>query len=90
MAYAIKYALDVIWVGDGDGPMTPSVGAQRKKFVQTAVVPVPGADAPSAANFNTAIGVTSGNVIAGSMAADLQTQVLAALTQIQGWATGGG
>ena len=90
MAYAIKYSLDVIWVGDGEGPMTPSTGAQRKKFVQTTQVPVPGADAPTAANFNTAIGVTSGNVIAGSMAADLQTQVLAALTQLQGWATGGG
>ena len=89
MAYALRYALDVVWVPNGAGPMT-APDAQRKKFTQTAMIPVPGGDTPTAANFNTAIGVTTGNVIAGSMAADLETQVLAALTQLQGFATGGG
>lgn len=90
MAYALKYALEVYWVWDGAGMMTPSSGAQKKKLSQTAPVAVPGGDAPTAANFNTAIGVTTGNVIAGSMAADLQAQVLANLTQLQAWATGSG
>ena len=89
MAYGLRYSLDVVWIGDGANAMSvPS--AQKKKFVQSGIVQVPGGDSPTAANFNTAIGVTTGNVIAGSMAADLQTQVLAALAQLQGWATGGG
>ena len=89
MAYGLKYSMEVVWIGDGASAMSvPS--AQRKKFVQTSIVQVPGGDSPSAANFNTAIGVTSGNVIASSMASDLQTQVLAALTQLQGFSTGGG
>jgi hypothetical protein len=81
--------MDIVWIGDGSGPMSvPS--AQRLKLTQTAIVQVPGGDSPSAANFNTAIGVTSGNVIANSMASDLEAQVLANLTRIQGFATGGG
>lgn len=87
--YVIKYSMSVHWVGDGANAMSVPVGA-TKKFVQSASVLVPGADAPTAANFNTAIGVTSGNVIAGSMAADLQAQVLANLTELQGFASGGG
>ena len=46
------------------------------------IVQVPGADAPTAANFNTAI--------TGGMTTDLEAQVLANLGQIQGFATGGG
>lgn len=89
MAYALKYSLEVCWIGDGANAMSvPS--AQRKKFLQTALVQVPGGDAPTAANFNTAIGVTTGNVIANSMASDLEAQVLANLGQLQGFATGGG
>jgi hypothetical protein len=87
MAYALKYTLDVVWIGDGANAMSvPS--AQKKKFVQTALVQVPGGDAPTAANFNTAIGTTA--PLAGSMAADLEAQVLANLGQLQGFATGGG
>ena len=89
MAYGLRYSLDVVWIPDGAGPMTVP-DAQRIKFVQSGIVQVPGGDAPSAANFNTAIGVTSGNVIANSMASDLEAQVLANLTRIQGFATGGG
>lgn len=89
MAYGIKYSLEVVWVGDGANAMSvPS--AQRKRFAQSAIVQVPGGDSPSAANFNTAIGVTTGNVIANSMASDLQAQVLANLAQLQGFSTGGG
>lgn len=81
MAYGLKYSLDVVWIGDGVGPLSvPS--AQRLKMVQSSIVPVPGGDAPSAANFNTAI--------TGQMTTDLEAQVLANLGQIQGFATGGG
>ena len=89
MAFGLRYSMDIVWIGDGSGPMSvPS--AQRLKLTQTAIVQVPGGDSPTAANFNTAIGVTSGNVIANSMASDLEAQVLANLTRIQGFSTGGG
>ena len=81
MAYVLKYSLEIDWVGDGVGAMSvPS--AQRIKFQQASPVLVPGGDAPSAANFNTAI--------TGGMTTDLEAQVLANLGQIQGFATGGG
>lgn len=81
MAYGLRYSLDVVWIPDGASAMSvPS--AQKKKFVQSSIVQVPGADAPSAANFNTAI--------SGAMVTDLEAQVLASLTQLQGFATGGG
>jgi hypothetical protein len=81
MAYVLKYSMEVAWVGDGANAMSvPS--AQRKKFVQTSAVLVPGGDSPSAANFNTAI--------TGGMTTDLEAQVLANLGQLQGFSTGGG
>jgi hypothetical protein len=88
MAYGLRYQLEIDWIPDGASPMTvPS--AQKLRLQQTGIVQVPGGDSPSAANFNTAIGVTSGNVITNSMASDLQAQVLAALTRLQAWSTGG-
>lgn len=89
MAFGLRYSLDIVWIPDGAGPMTVP-DAQRLKLSQSAIVQVPGGDSPTAANFNTAIGVTSGNVIANSMASDLEAQVLTNLTRIQGFATGGG
>lgn len=89
MAYGLRYTLEVVYIGNGCNAMSVP-DQQRKRFQQTGIVQVPGADAPTAANFNTAIGVTSGNVIAGSMASDLQAQVLAGLGQLQGFASGGG
>lgn len=81
MAYGIRYTLEVVYIGNGcNAESVPS--AQRKKFTQTAIVQVPGGDAPSAANFNTAI--------TGGMTTDLEAQVLANLAQLQGFATGGG
>jgi hypothetical protein len=90
MGYALRYSMSVVWVGDGANQMSvPS--AQVLKFTPlNGLIQVPGGDAPTAANFNTAIGVTSGNVIANSMASDLEAQVLANLTRLQGFATGGG
>ena len=81
MAYVIKYNLEVAWLPDGTGPMTIP-DAQRIRFQQVTPVLVPGADAPTAANFNTAI--------TGGMTTDLEAQVAAAIGQIQGFATGGG
>jgi hypothetical protein len=80
MPYGLKYSLDVVYMPIGAGPMTVP-DAQRIKFVQSSIVPVPGGEAPTAANFNTAI--------TGTMTTDLEAQVLANLTQIQGFATGG-
>lgn len=81
MAYGLKYTLDVVWLGDGSGPMGQVPAAQRLKMQQASIVPVPGGDAPSQANFNTAI--------TGAMTTDLEAQVAANLGTIQGWATGG-
>lgn len=81
MPYVIRYALEVDYVAVGAGPMTVPA-QQRKKFVQAAPVAVPGGESPTSANFNTAI--------TGGMTTDLEAQVLAALTQLQGFATGGG
>jgi hypothetical protein len=81
MAYVLKYTLNVEWLPDGAGPMTIP-DAQKIRFFQSALAVVPGGDAPSAANFNTAI--------SGAMVTDLEAQVLANLSQIQGFATGGG
>lgn len=88
MAYGLRYSLDVVWIPDGAGPMTVP-DAQKLKLVQSAIVQVPGGDSPTQVNFNTAIGVTAGNVIANSMASDLQAQIATNLTRIQGWSTGG-
>lgn len=89
MAYGIKYDMVVVWIGDGANAMSVPA-AQRLKLVQSGIVQVPGGDSPSQANFNTAIGVTAGNVIANSMASDLEAQIATNLTKIQAWSTGGG
>lgn len=81
MAYFIRYRLEVDYVPVGAGPMT-TAQQQKKTFFQGAPVAVPGGEAPTSANFNTAI--------TGGMTADLEAQVLAAIAQIQGFATGGG
>ena len=51
---------------------------------------VPGGDSPTLGNFNTALTGAAGTPAAGSMAADLNTQINAALAQIQGFSSGGG
>ena len=56
----------------------------------TGYIQVPGGNAPSQANFRTALQGTSGAPTAGGMTADLDTAIATNLAQIQGFATGGG
>lgn len=92
-AYGVEVQVNVVWVPAGASAMTQAA-SQKKAFFPSstsatglpntgmaALVPVPGGSAPSAANFNTA----TNNAIS-----DIQTQIAAALTQLQGFATGGG
>lgn len=81
MAFGLRYTMHVVWVPDGAGPMSPPP-AQALRFSQSALAAVPGGDAPTAANFNTAI--------SGAMVTDLEAQVLASLARIQAFATAGG
>lgn len=89
MAYGLRYTLESVWIGDGANAMSVPA-AQRLKMVQSGIVQVPGGDTPTQANFMTALGVTTGNVIANSVASDLQTQIAANLAKMQAWSTGGG
>lgn len=94
MAYALRYQMDVVWIGDGTGPMTALAGAgagigvsggggaQVLSMFQSSLVQVPGGDAPSQANFNTAI--------TGGMTTDLEAQIATNLARIQAFASGGG
>ncbi len=99
MAYQIRYALEIVFVPDGAGPM--SIASMQKlklgslEFAgltvqnpqitttgqPTGYQQVPGANAPSQANFDTAL---------ESMEDDLSTAIAANLVRIQGFATGGG
>lgn len=85
MSYGLRATLTVVWLGDGAGPM--SVPSAQKLVLPfgnpggSAIVPVPGGNAPSAANFNTAI---------DALTVQEKAAVLANLGQIQGFATGGG
>jgi hypothetical protein len=88
MAYQLLYTVRVCFVPDGAGPMSvPS--AQSFAFSQEQTIIVPGGNSPSLANFNTAMTSSSSTPAAGSMAADLNTQISADLATIQAWATGG-
>lgn len=90
MALRLIYSMSVCEVPDGAGAMSvPS--AQVKTFTQQQIVTVPGtAGSYTLANFNTAMTGSSSTPTAGSMAADLNTQLNAALAQINGFNTGGG
>ena len=106
MAYLIRYVLEIDWIADGAGPNMLAPSAQKLKlgslemFGQTvAVVPsgqptgyiqVPGGDAPTQANFRTALQGSSGAPTAGGMTADLDAAIATNLARIQGFATGGG
>ncbi len=108
MAYMIRYALEIVFVPDGAGPMSiPS--AQKLKLgtleyagltvvnpqnltvgQPTGFIMVPGANAPSQANFRSALQGTSGAPSAGGMTADLDAAIATNLARIQTFATGGG
>lgn len=103
--YRIKYALSVEWIADGAGPQSvPSAQTilfgtlnfsdltTRTNIAAgqaTGFQGVPGADAPTIGNFNTAL-TGSSSTPTGGMALDLSTAINANLTRIQGFATGGG
>lgn len=104
MSYQLDYMLKVSWVPDGAGPLSqPSaqmimLGQIAMKGLTLATVPstqptgsqqVPGGAAPTQGNFNTALNGSAGTPT-GGMALDLSTAIAANLTQIQGFATGGG
>lgn len=89
MAYQVRYKVDVLWVGDGQGPMglsanivNSAAGAQVLSFFNSTTLPVPGGDTPSSTNFGTA---------ATNIATDLTTQLQSAATlaRLQAFATGG-
>ena len=89
MAYFIKYQADVVWVGDGQGPMglaaavvNSPAGAQAISFFNSVPLQVPGANAFSSGNAASA---------ATAIATDLTTQLqnAANLARIQAFATGG-
>lgn len=100
--YTIDYQLRVNFVADGGGPV--SVPSQQSIILgqlsmkgltittaplqPTGTQPVPGADAPTAGNFATAL-TGSSSVPTGGMALDLYNAIVANLGQIQGFATGG-
>ena len=108
MAYQIRYALDIVFVPDGAGPM--SIASMQKlklgslEFAgltvqnpqitttgqPTGYIQVPGANAPSQANFRTALQGTSGAPSAGGMTADLDAAIATNLARILTFATGGG
>ena len=80
MAYQVNIKATYSWVGDGVGPLT-NPGAQSFPIFSGQVA-VPGGDAPSLANLETALT----NAVTAA-----ETQLTTALVaQIQGWATGGG
>ena len=87
MAFQLKWRLEVSWAADGAGPMgavpTGATLITTNDFnANGGYIPVPGGDTPTAANFNTAIGVT--------MTAAMEAFILANLGRIQAFATGGG
>jgi len=90
MTYVIDWEARIKWVGDGCGPMgVPSaqvlqVSTLLQPYTGSGTlipVPVPGGDAPSTANITTAC-----TTVGTNMAAALNAQI----SQIQGFATGGG
>jgi hypothetical protein len=97
MAYRIQYALVIQFIPDGAGPLSvPSeqvlkLGALEMNGLTvtttattgqpTGFQQVPGGNAPSAANFATAV---------TAMGVDLNTAITTNLARIQGFATGGG
>lgn len=83
--YGLRNTLQIVWLGDGVGPQTVPESQSLKIFTgappnNSSIVPVPGGNSPSQANFNTAI-----DTLAVAMKAGVATN----LGTVQGWATGG-
>lgn len=94
MAYALRYQVQVFFVGSGAGPMSaltaPSLAGtgggtgQSKEFNVTASA-VPIAAGGGTANAINATDVTN---LTNSMAADIAAQMNAAIGTLQGWVSG--
>ena len=94
MAYGLRYSVDVVVLPDGAGGMSVPTSQVISFFNspnnpagQTAgqplgqASPVPGGDAPTQANFNTAC---------ANMLTDIEAQIAANLPRILAFNTGGG
>jgi hypothetical protein len=95
MAFGLRYRCDVVWIPDGAGGMSVPDAQVLTLFPTSSnptgltadpqtVAPVPGGDAPTAANFATAF---------TNIATDLAAQLAAGtalLARVQAFATGGG
>jgi hypothetical protein len=106
LAYQIRYALEIVFIPDGAGPMSvPSMQTLKLGTLEfsdlttripattgqaTGYINVPGGDTPTQGNFNTALNGAAGTPTAPSMANDLAVAIAANLARIQGFATGGG
>lgn len=105
MPFLLRYVAEVVYVPNGAGPMSiPSAQKIRLGSLEfagltvatpatgqpTGYIQVPGGDAPSQANFRTALQGSSGAPTAGGMTADLDAAIATNLARIQGFATGGG
>ncbi len=106
MPFLIRYVLEVDYIGIGEGPRTLEVGAAKLKLGSlemfgltvtppatgqpTGYVQVPGGEAPTQANFRTALQGSSGAPTAGGMTADLDAAIATNLARILTFATGGG
>jgi hypothetical protein len=96
MPYALKYRVDVEWIGTGVGATPPN--AQKLTFVQSYPANAPSGQSPLAGP--TIAGTGTGGAIAAAdittltnnMAADISAQMNSAvpLGQMQAWPTGGG
>jgi hypothetical protein len=78
MTYRLVVTCTVGNFADGGGQIGTTPNGPILELFQTEIVP--GAQAPSGANFTTAL---------NNLATDLGTQITANLSQIQGFATGG-
>lgn len=82
MAYRLRYSVNIDWIGDGTNAMvinSPTLNFQNGAGVSSQV---PGGDAPSSGNLQTAC---------TNMATDIGNQMIVAsvLARIQAFATGG-
>jgi len=75
--------------GIGETPTSPATGGWPVGPGPVGIL-VPGGDAPTIANFATALTGSATAPTAGSLAADLYNQINAVLGRIQGFASGGG
>lgn len=87
--YVLTGSVNISWLPDGGGPMTVPTAQTLKVLIDyvpaqagiaAAPIAVPGGDAPSTGNLNTA---------ATAFGTAVSTMLQANVTQIQNWASGG-